>query len=116
MNRFRCDKAALEIRMNNSGSAGRFFAGVNGPGARFLFSRGQECAQAEQVIDGANERVHTAIFHPEPAEIIRRFIFAKIDKLAFDLRTDNHGFSREMMPRVIFDCFDAVGRWIVDLV
>src|SRR5882724_9125007 len=57
-NRFSGDKTALEIGMDSSGSSCCFFAGVNGPRARFLFAGGKKRAQAEQMINGPNECVH----------------------------------------------------------
>src|SRR6266852_6113789 len=53
------------------------------------------------MINRTNERVRAAIVDPYPTQIFHRFFFAKIDKLALDLRADNHGFSPEVMPRII---------------
>ena len=74
MNRFRCDKTALEIGVNHAGGGRRFVAGVNGPGARLFFAGGKKRAQAEQMINRANERVHTAVFDAEPAQIFQRLL------------------------------------------
>ena len=92
--------------MDSSGGRWRFVAGVNRPGARFFFASGEKRAQAEQMINGANERVHAAVFHAQTAQIFHRLIFAKIDKFAFDLRADDDRFRCEMMPRVILDRSD----------
>ena len=55
------------------------------------------------MINGANERVDTAVFDAETAQIFQRFIFAKIDKFTFDLRADYDGFGRKMVSRIICD-------------
>src|SRR6266446_289293 len=106
LNRVRRDEATLEIRMDRAGGRRRFLARVNGPGARFFFSGGEEGAQAEQMINRPNKRVHAAVFDAEAAQILHRFLLAKIDKFAFDLCADDHRFGREMMSCIIFDCID----------
>ena len=106
MDRFRGDEAALEIGMDHARGRRRFVAGVNGPGARFLFAGREECAQAEQMINRANERVHAAVFDAEAAQIFQRLFFAQIDQFAFDLRADDDRFGGEMVSRVILDQLD----------
>ena len=54
------DEAALEIGVNHARGGRRFVAGADRPGAGFFFAGGQIGAQAEQMIDGANERAHAA--------------------------------------------------------
>src|ERR1700730_15039116 len=53
------------------------------------------------MVSRADERVHPAVLHPEPAQKLERFVFAKIDKFTFDLRADDNGFGPEMMARII---------------
>ena len=67
VNGFRRDKTALKIGVDRPGSSWRFFAGVNGPGARLLFAGSKEGAQTKQMINCANERVHTAVLHANAA-------------------------------------------------
>src|SRR4029453_835145 len=108
LNRFRGDKTTLEIGMDNARGGGRLVTGVNCPCACLLFACGEKRAQAKQMIDGANECVHAAIFDTDTAQIFHRFVFAKIDELTFDLRADDHSLSCEMVPRVILDGRDVL--------
>src|ERR1043166_8699695 len=64
------------------------------------------------MIDGTDERVNAAVLHAQAAQVLERFLFAQIDKLGFDPRTDHNRFSRKMVPRVILDKIDISRRTI----
>ena len=103
MNRFRRNKAALEIRVDRPRGSGCLVASVNCPGARFFFAGGKKGAQAEQMINSADERMDAAVFHAEIVQIFQASCFAEIDEFALDLRADHHRFGGKMMARVILD-------------
>src|SRR4029077_1618006 len=105
-NRFCCNKTAFEIGMDRTRGGGRFFAGVNSPGARFFFTRRKKCSQAKQMIDRANERMNAAVFNAKTAQIFERFLLAQIGKFAFDPSTNYKSFRSEMMLRIILDKID----------
>src|SRR5206468_9693354 len=107
-NRLRSDETAFESGMDRTRGVGRFFAGVNSPGARFFFTRRQKCSQAKQMIDPANERMNAAVFNAKTAQIFERFLLAQIGKFAFDPGTDYERFRSEMMLRVILDKIDIL--------
>src|SRR5438046_3818402 len=107
MDGFRCDKTALKIGVNRSRGGWRFLAGVNGPRARLLFPSGKKRPQPEQMIDRANERVHTGVFHAEAAQVFERLLLSEVDKLTLDLRADHNCFSGEMVARVILNKIDV---------
>ena len=66
------DEAALEIAVDDAGGGGRFVAGADGPGAGLLLAGGEVGAQAEQVIDGADERADAARWPRRCRRDIRR--------------------------------------------
>ena len=60
------------------------------------------------MIDGADQRAHSAAGDAEVAQILVRFRFAEIDQLALDFRADHHRFAAEMGARVFFDRTDVL--------
>ena len=62
---FGFDETASKIAMDGAGCYGSGVAGVNGPGADFLFAGGEESAQAEQMVGAANQRAHAGFVHAQ---------------------------------------------------
>ena len=73
MDDFRGDEAALEIRVDHAGGGGGLVALVDRPGAGFLHAGGEIGAQAEQVIDGADQRGDAGIVHAHVLEKLGGF-------------------------------------------
>ena len=101
MDDFGGDEAALEIGVDDAGGGGGFVAGVDGPGAGLLLAGGQVGAQAEEVIDGADEGADAALADAEAGEIFLRLGLGEVDEFALDLRGDYDGFGGQMGADVI---------------
>jgi hypothetical protein len=71
----------------------RGVAGVNRPGADFLFARGEIRPQAEQMIRGADERADAGFLTPSSFKKFLRLGGGQINQVALDLRADDDGFA-----------------------
>ena len=65
------DEAALEIGVDDARGFRRGVAGVNRPGADFLFAGGEISPQTEQMIRGADQRADAGFLH---AEFLQKFL------------------------------------------
>src|SRR5438270_10478898 len=82
--------------MNDSGCSRRFIARVNGPRSTLFVAGGEISSQAEQVVDGPNQRVHPAVLDSEPLQVFKRLLLTQLYQFAFNLRTNDDGFGAEM--------------------
>ena len=90
------DEAALEVGVDGASGLGGGVAGVNGPGATFLFVEGEKGAQAQQAVGGVDEGVHAGFGHAEFAQILAGFGGGEVDEIAFELGAEEDGFAGVM--------------------
>ena len=70
-NGLRFDEAAREVAVDDRRRLRRGVAGVDGPGAGFLFAGGEVGTQAEQVVDRADERADARLGDAVRGEVLR---------------------------------------------
>src|ERR1044071_7023846 len=59
------------------------------------------------MINGADECVHTSVFHTRTEQGIQRFLLTQVNQFTFQLRADDDCFRSEMVPRIIRHSFSA---------
>ena len=68
----------------------RRVAGVDGPGADFLFVEGEEGAQPEHVVGAADQRGDAGFLHAQFLQILLRLLRREVGQVALQLRADHH--------------------------
>src|SRR5690606_18954082 len=79
------DEPLLEVRVDDAGAAGRLPAGAEGPGPRLLLARGEERAQAEEVVGGAHEAGQRTLAQAERLEHLGPILERQLVGLGLEL-------------------------------
>ena len=86
------NEAALEVSVDDTGRAGGFVAGVDGPGSGFLDTGGEVGSQPEQVIHRADEVAHAGVLDADIVEVFAGLGRVEFGELLLDAGGDDDGF------------------------
>ncbi len=88
---FGFDEAFFEVGMDASGGLGGGGAGGDGPGTDFLVVEGEEGAEAEDVIGGADEGADAGFRQSQGIEVVLGVLGGQVEEVAFELGADGDG-------------------------
>jgi hypothetical protein len=84
------DEAALEVRVDLAGRAGRLGAAADGPGAHFLLAAGEVRDHVQHGVAGADERVQARLGQLEAGQEVRAVLLGELHDLGLDGGADDH--------------------------
>ena len=84
-------------------ACGSFVAGVDRPRAGFFLTRGQVCAQSEQMIRLFDQRARAGLFYAEALEVLGAFFRRKRHEFGLNFRRYDNRRGTVVMRNVVAD-------------
>jgi len=96
-----CNKSTLEIAVDHARRSRGFVTRVDRPCAGFLRSGREVGAKAKEMVGGADEQAHAAVFDAQASQKLPGFFRRQVGEFAFDLRADHDRAAAEVLRGIV---------------